>query len=200
MAPHHGPSVPPTMRTAGHRLSSTLASQPGTNALRIASPCDQWCLLRCPVPELTQIIRVGTRPGLLTAEAHVTTKVTELDNPGPQDEHREACLPRAAATRSANSGVTMGRTVRREPARRRLRARLSKGSRTVGNPSHGHPDSGEVVFLCIASARRELPLPPQTGSSAKSTLRDGAKPRAHSAAVNSASREDGARRVIRHGG
>ena len=32
-------------------------------------------------------------------------------------------------------------------------------SRTVGNPGHGHPDTGEVVFLCIASARVNLLLP-----------------------------------------
>jgi hypothetical protein len=32
--------------------------------------------------------------------------------------------------------------------------------RTAGNPDHGGADSSEVVFLCIASARRELPLLP----------------------------------------
>jgi hypothetical protein len=30
----------------------------------------------------------------------------------------------------------------------------------VGNPDHGGADSSEVVFLYIASARRELPLLP----------------------------------------
>jgi len=29
-----------------------------------------------------------------------------------------------------------------------------------GNPDHGRAGSGEVVFLCIASARRERPLLP----------------------------------------
>jgi len=38
-------------------------------------------------------------------------------------------------------------------ADRRLSARLSRASRTVGNPRQGHPDSGEAVFLCIANAR-----------------------------------------------
>jgi hypothetical protein len=27
----------------------------------------------------------------------------------------------------------------------------------VGNPDHGGADSGEIVFLCIANAQRELP-------------------------------------------
>jgi hypothetical protein len=39
---------------------------------------------------------------------------------------------------------------------RRLGARLSRAPRTVGNPGHGHPDSGEIVFLCIASAHVNL--------------------------------------------
>jgi len=30
------------------------------------------------------------------------------------------------------------------------RRALSRASRTIGNSGHGHPDSGEVVFLCIA--------------------------------------------------
>ena len=42
----------------------------------------------------------------------------------------------------------------------RLGARLSRALRTVGNPDHGSADSGEVVFLCIAGTRRELPLLP----------------------------------------
>ena len=33
----------------------------------------------------------------------------------------------------------------------------------VGNPDHGGAGSGEAVFLCIASARRELPHLPQIG-------------------------------------
>jgi hypothetical protein len=35
----------------------------------------------------------------------------------------------------------------------RLGARLSQASRTVSNSGHGYPDSGEIVSLCIASAR-----------------------------------------------
>lgn len=31
--------------------------------------------------------------------------------------------------------------------------RLSRASRTVGNPGYGHPDNDEVVLIFIASAR-----------------------------------------------
>ena len=41
-------------------------------------------------------------------------------------------------------------------------ARLFGALRTVGNPDHGGAYSGEAVFLCIASTRRELPLLPRT--------------------------------------
>jgi hypothetical protein len=39
------------------------------------------------------------------------------------------------------------------------RRAVIKASRTVGNPGHGHPDSGEVVFLCIASSRVNFRCP-----------------------------------------
>ena len=42
---------------------------------------------------------------------------------------------------------------RRGRADRRVGAQLSRASRTLGNPSHGQPDSDEVVFIFIASAR-----------------------------------------------
>jgi hypothetical protein len=46
-------------------------------------------------------------------------------------------------------------------AERRLGARLLTVLCTAGNPDHGRAGSGEVVFLCIASAWRERPhLPP----------------------------------------
>jgi hypothetical protein len=35
----------------------------------------------------------------------------------------------------------------------------------VGNSNHGGADSGEAVFLCIGSARRELPLLSRSGFS-----------------------------------
>jgi hypothetical protein len=46
-------------------------------------------------------------------------------------------------------------------ADRRVGARLLRVLRTVGNPDHGGAESGEVVSLCIAGARRELPLLPR---------------------------------------
>jgi hypothetical protein len=50
---------------------------------------------------------------------------------------------------------------RRCRAKRRLGARLSGASRTVGNPGRGGADSGEAVFVCIASTWRKLPLLPR---------------------------------------
>jgi len=44
---------------------------------------------------------------------------------------------------------------------RRLGARILGALGTVTNPDHGGADSGEVVFLYIASGRRELPLLPR---------------------------------------
>src|SRR5215472_2263235 len=42
----------------------------------------------------------------------------------------------------------------------RLGARLSRALHTAGIPDHGGADSGEAVWLCIASARHEPPLLP----------------------------------------
>jgi hypothetical protein len=53
-------------------------------------------------------------------------------------------------------------TGQRSRPERRLGARLFGALRTVGNPDHGGADGGAAVFLCIASARRELPLLPHT--------------------------------------
>jgi hypothetical protein len=44
---------------------------------------------------------------------------------------------------------------------RRLGARLLRALRTGKQSDHGGADSGEVVFLCIVGARRELPLLPR---------------------------------------
>jgi hypothetical protein len=55
-------------------------------------------------------------------------------------------------------GLPLSREVSENRTERRLGARLLRALRMVGNPGQGHADSGEVIFLCIADARRELPL------------------------------------------
>jgi hypothetical protein len=68
---------------------------------------------------------------------------------------------RNIVTQSARAeGNDQVRSVRSD---RRVRARLLRTLRTDGNPDHGGAESGEVVFLCIARARRELPLLPPSG-------------------------------------
>jgi hypothetical protein len=58
------------------------------------------------------------------------------------------------------SNQRLGRNTADARAERRVGTRLLRALRTVGNPDHGGAESGEVVSLCIAGARRELPLLP----------------------------------------
>ena len=79
-----------------------------------------------------------------------------------------ASSPSQDGTSASDDPVMSGKQILdallRNRPERRLGARRSRASRTVGNPDHSYPDSGEVVFLYIVGARHELPLLPPTGS------------------------------------
>jgi hypothetical protein len=111
-------------------------------------------------PARPQRADVPTLPGYGSATSQRPARPIAVTTPARAHRHDRASS-RADHPPLRAPGPLLSHSAHR--ADRRLGARLLRALRTVGNPDHGGAESGEFVFLCIASARRELPLLPRSG-------------------------------------